>query len=640
MASQGNIIYQCSMALDNLIQKFRPSRNTNRCFHSIFYERESTALAGHKFSKFLWLFAVYLFTLFAIAYALRSQSNLQEKMKDPFVLGVTADIPSSAEPGMLEPYLDVENNPDAAALADKYHYRNIYQYYKFANFFSNADEESGYFRGRSINFDDPMMANILAKDNLLVGHGFDTLNQLSIYPENQYSVIVTQEMYNDLYPSDNEFEFPYLDLAHFDSTGYQAELFGDEYLYKKDRFQQEYFSEKFAFPFLIEPNDKILIPISAVVKKLPDGRDFLTTQGYYQNFMNNEPSLTQKYDNVVTLSFLMQLDEKLMPVKTLTPEASGGVVNNVFPQVFLEDLQVRIAAALSQVESCDDIYSYVKDMFMHQSYGEDKIQLTVSEYVMSFRPMVYVSVRLSDPVYFDEMQAFVQEWEKSETFKSSDLFEDVVDVIPFYDPNINTSESYYVPEYTSVGINFNDLREIDEFTQFFEDKTMVELEMSRVESLKNYKAVTRLVIFLIFGLVLISTLFIYSLLDNTVRDHLLKSRRNLGTFMAMGINMKSLYMLVMFTYIVLAGVLGLFGVTVIYFALLAVADVKVVLIDYRLLLLFITSLLFGFSAAIVLINRFFNKPPGDLIYGDDDSVLHRDKRVSTRLLNYTRKEKD
>jgi len=139
MASQGNIIYQCSMALDNLIQKFRPSRNTNRCFHSIFYERESTALAGHKFSKFLWLFAVYLFTLFAIAYALRSQKNLQIKMKDPFVLAVTADIPSSVTPVTLDQYIDTSNNPQAVALAKEYHYKNIYQYYKFANFFSNAD---------------------------------------------------------------------------------------------------------------------------------------------------------------------------------------------------------------------------------------------------------------------------------------------------------------------------------------------------------------------------------------------------------------------------------------------------------------------------------------------------------------------
>lgn len=640
-----NIILKGSIALDKLILKFRPSRNTNSCFHEIFYERESAALAGRRYKKFIRLLLVYLLTLFAIAYSMRSQSNLQEKMEDPFVLGVTADIPALADFVKLKDYLDVQNNAAAVMLADKYKYSNIYQYYKFPNFFSNSKDKNRYFGGRSIVFDDPMIAKILAGDNLIVGHGFDTIAQLSIYPENNYSIIITEDMYHELYPPDYKFKFPFLDLTHFDSTSLKRVIYDGDSLYLKDNFEQEYFSGNHVFPFLITPKDRIMIPISAIVKKLPDGCDFLTTQGYRQCFINNEARLTNKSNEVNKLSFLIQLDDDLNPIKYLSPVQHDGQVNNVYSEKFLSELEHSISDYLIEAETDNGIQSYIKSMFMYQ--GSRKLQMFISEYMMAFKPLIYVSVRLSEPVSFDDMQKFVQQWEKSDSFKDSDLYDNVVDIIPFYDPDINISESSYPPKYNAVGINFNEIDNIDEFADDFKNDTRIELEMSRVKSLKNYLAVTKLVILLVIGLTIISIVFIISLLTSTIRGHLLKSRKNLGTFMAMGINMKSLYMRVMLVYILLAGLLGYLGVAVIHILVYVISllfqteAIKIVFIHHWVVLfIFVVSLISGFAAAFFLIRRFFNKPPGDLIYGDDDSVLIREKKLSSKSLRYTRKRKD
>lgn len=123
-----------------------------------------------------------------------------------------------------------------------------------------------------------------------------------------------------------------------------------------------------------------------------------------------------------------------------------------------------------------------------------------------------------------------------------------------------------------------------------------------------------------------SVLMINIFLSNILSTHLNKIKMNIGTFKAFGIDIKRIYMGMMYIFILLplvlalflAGVLGYLGL--IYFIINVLSPFEVeknlyfdLFNQYTLISVLVLAVV-NYYAFSIIINRIFKQTPGDLIY--------------------------
>ena len=174
---------------------------------------------------------------------------------------------------------------------------------------------------------------------------------------------------------------------------------------------------------------------------------------------------------------------------------------------------------------------------------------------------------------------------------------------------------------TFISVEFKNQSHIRDFEQFAQ-KYGVQLEMSKVESMENFNAVTVIARILSAAMVIFSIVCIIMFLVNMLQGYFQKVKRNLGTFKAFGMNTRELtqvYILILITIVLVAvvmallitwaiqGVLPLLGVEKEGFNYLALWNVTTYVATAVVLVSTILTV-------IIVMTRMLSQTPGDLIY--------------------------
>jgi hypothetical protein len=195
---------------------------------------------------------------------------------------------------------------------------------------------------------------------------------------------------------------------------------------------------------------------------------------------------------------------------------------------------------------------------------------------------------------------------------------------------------YYAPELlcntqskdrSGITINFRDLDYVKTFSHVFKQRTEIELQLEKVQSLENYNFVTIMTNTIAYILMFFSFLSINIYIANLVYNHLNKIKTNLGTFKAFGIEIKSFYNIMVFVFIFISELIALvigsiFGyLGGIKWLLRILAGLKIedgfmffFIHDWDTALLLVAMLFLSFLTSYLVINHIFSFSPGDLVY--------------------------
>ncbi len=333
----------------------------------------------------------------------------------------------------------------------------------------------------------------------------------------------------------------------------------------------------------------IPIPIRAIVDRLPGERiDFVSTQSFYNDistmgdrflFSDNK----RLYANVVT--------------DTIHAEALYAATEAFFTRYFNEE-------GLHEMS--------MLDVYPHRNTYQSVLIVQIS-----FFDSDNISMDEIDDLYTafyesDEMQHFMDEHKvKAHQFMQS------------YFQNLDNRAGR---TFDYIAVNFNDLSQVDVFAEQFAEDSGIQIEMSKIEQMKNYNFVSKLTTIMSLILIGFSVLMINIFLSNILSTHLNKIKMNIGTFKAFGIDIKRIYMGMMYIFVLLplffalalAAILGYLGL--IYFVINGLSPFEVekhlyfdLMNSYTVISIIVLAIV-NYYVFNRIIHRIFKQTPGDLIY--------------------------
>jgi hypothetical protein len=251
----------------------------------------------------------------------------------------------------------------------------------------------------------------------------------------------------------------------------------------------------------------------------------------------------------------------------------------------------------------------------------------VYEHHYSYQSMFYLQVSFfnSDDVLIDEIDALYNDFRNSEEVKAFMAENDIEDH-QFIQSYFSNQEQLENGRYDYLSVNFNDLNRVDLFAEKFSEDAGIKIEMSKIEQMKNYNFVSKLTRIMSIILIGFSVVMINIFLSNILSTHLNNIKMNIGTFKAFGIDIKRIYIGMMYIFVLLplllaliiAGVLGYLGL--VYFLIDVISPFAVeknlyfdLFNSYTLVSVIVLAIV-NYYAFSVIIDRIFKQTPGDLIY--------------------------
>lgn len=332
------------------------------------------------------------------------------------------------------------------------------------------------------------------------------------------------------------------------------------------------------------------VPVRAVVDKLPGDRiDFMVTQYFY----NNHSMMGDRFlfaDNKKLYAFIVADSAQVSEFKR--------ACNTFFDRYQEEGGQLEIS----------DV-----DVYKHQ---------------YAYRPLYDLQVSFYDTeeITMGQIDSLYDQFRQSEEITSFINTSGVNDyeLVRAYYPNQESRAMSRKFDY--VAINFNDLSKIDQFAERFAADSGIKLEMAKIEQMKNYNFVSKLTRIMSIILIGFSVLMINIFLSNILSTHLNKIKMNIGTFKAFGIDIKRIYLGMMYIFVllplfvslVIAAILGYLGL--VYFLINIMSPFAVEknlyfdLFDTYTLVSVFVLIIVNYTAFSIIINRIFKMTPGDLIY--------------------------
>lgn len=349
-------------------------------------------------------------------------------------------------------------------------------------------------------------------------------------------------------------------------------------------------SEKPAFIFkTLYDGRKIPIPIRAIVDKLPGDRvEFITTQHFYNN------------DRTLGDGFLFKDNKKL------------------YAYIVMDSTKVND-------------FQMICDNFFHnytESGGNLELNaVDVYEHNYSYQSMYYLQVSFfnSDEIPMEEIDALYSDFRNSEEVKAF-VAENGIAEHQFIQSYFTNQEQLENGRYDYLSVNFNDLSKVDLFAEKFSEDAGIKIEMSKIEQMKNYNFVSKLTRIMSIILIGFSVVMINIFLSNILSTHLNNIKMNIGTFKAFGIDIKRIYIGMMYIFVLLplllaliiAGVLGYLGL--VYFLIDVISPFAIeknlyfdLFNSYTLVSVIVLAIV-NYYAFSVIIDRIFKQTPGDLIY--------------------------
>jgi putative ABC transport system ATP-binding protein len=546
--------------------QFFANLSINKDFSQLLFRKECEQLAGKKNSNILFLFISIFITFIIIGLANGQLQELKnDLMKDPFTL--TLDVMHRGGEMQIETRKILN---EILSDQDTMNFYNIDQISEFdRNFLTFYDfddkDKDQFYLGRSMRYDDPLIGKILDPgiNPNVTGRGFNSNNDMGL--------IVTIDLLNDLNYDVNS---PVIYCKVYDPAS-------EQYL-------------------------SVALPIIAIVDQLPGSRKnyFLYTPNFYDYYT----------DETVSFPFMPQKNIKI--AACINP---GKIT----------EMKQEIEKALNglDIAQIPDYDGYRKVEVDTSNNFRDKV------YEFIIYPQINNRDLFDQKILIDSLfgaKEFRDYLSKNDLIAGKDIFQVFYFEIPPVadDAGLKQMDG---KERGNISFLFKDPSKIKEFAKMFtartqavdeEEKEGLLMDIGKVESMFIFSRISSLTYSILIILILIIVYANMQYISNLLNMHLYKIRRNIGTLMAFGVNIKTIYHFLMLSFVIycfvlsfiLAFVTGYFVLG--YFGVLPFSlysgfrNIDVYITIGAVLLIFAGSYLVYFYAAF----QYFRKTPSQLIY--------------------------
>ena len=447
-------------------------------YFKLFLKRELLSVFGKKW-KNLWIIsAVFFVTIGSLGLSRAGLDFLCKKMEDPFIQWIEIKE-QGAKFNDFKKYTEetkTRNNTFRISSIEANNY--------VIEYVLDKDNKNIRVEGRTISADSKLLDRILDKTNAT-----KCVRNKHI-EKKDYGWIVTKGMMERLgyteangYPLFINLAYPSVpeNLTKYGLQGYGTNL-------------------NFA---------SVPIPIIAVVDRLPNLLDFMTTNYFYRQL-----------------------------------ECGSNPFNISIHELYYTDLY--IATVCDNNEFNDYLVDCLNSSGLQYDEGFD-----VEEFDLSFEPLTkYRIIIRNDSTqatssFYGKLNKLADSICKSSDYKCYRIYE--------YDLESSIADSSYSPDYLSY--LFDDLSYVRNFADSAFQKYGIKVEMSQVEAKGNFKSFNDMANALCYAIIVISIGFIVIFLLFLIDNHFQKISPNLGTIMAFGLDntqIKKIYLCV-FIFLILIG---------------------------------------------------------------------------------------
>jgi putative ABC transport system ATP-binding protein len=575
------------IALTFNMKEYLSKLSINEYFSKLLFEKECEQLAGKKNSSIKFLSISIFMTFLIIGLANGQLDELKnELMNDPFTL--TLDVlhrGGQMQKDTKELLNEILSNKDTMEFYKIDQISEFDRNYLTLYDFKNPAKDQ-FFLGRSMKYNDPLVEKILdeAINPLSNGRGFDSNKDIGL--------IVTKDLMKDL---NYDFDSPVIYCKMFDDNS-------GEYL-------------------------EVPLPVIAFVDQLPGRRKnyFLYTPCFYDYFKDKDDGFPYQAEKNIKVAARINQDQ-------------------------IKDFEATLEQALNELKQPE--IPYIKD------YKKIKIDSTATKH---FRDKIYEFViypkknnrnlheqeLLIDTLF--NTSTFRQYFTENDLTPGKDVFQ-----LFYFDVPMEADKSLQDDdkERGNISFLFKDPTRIKEFSTMFTARTTaiddkkegLLLDIGKVTSMFIFSKISILTYSILIILIIIIVYSNMQYISNLLNLHLYKIRRNIGTLMAFGINIKTIYHFLLLSFVlycflvsfVLANIFGYFILD--YFDILTFSlysgfnrlDVYMTLAA--------TILIFGGSYLVYFFAKYnyFSKTPSQLIYNRMDNDFW--KQLRRRVFGGKKKE--
>ncbi len=543
-----------------------------KAFASLFLEKECEQMAGVKNANF-WVFTLAIFiTLLIVGFASGQLKSLEDTMKDPYVN--TVDVLNKG--GDSQTRIDELINDFLTDSIRKQFDIDTFYFYNTFSFpfidYSGLEPKTTYLDGRSIPYNDPLLDKIVSSEQNKIGRKFT-----SPY---ENGIIVTRDLLEKLEcgkksgfvlyprkPDGNEYNIPLPIIGIVDNIP-ESKYIGKNYFLCTPNFYDNY--RKLGHKFLIEENERLNVLFTLK-------RDIAKSSLFPVGCSRNDEGKLDEPDPEIVQSLNQLLRESLDQYKS----NSGSEYDfNLFTNITnVSGLEYAIEVSITRVPG-----------FKNFEQQHDLYNALISQ--AAFKK------------FFDEAKA------------NGDI-----KVYQSYFPNA-VREPFHQRR-DNIAINFNSAAKIRDFNEVFKEKTKLEMDLAKVESMHTFFRVSSmtsiiLLVLIIFG-VLSIMLYIYSLINM----HLYRIRKNIGTLKAFGAETINIFKVLTFTFVsvtllIPVGLVSLIDGLLYFFE---VSGFSVISCPRAILFTSITIILIYIGTWLVFRSarkKYFALNPSELIYSKDE----------------------
>ncbi len=510
-------------------------------YFRLFVKREGKVVLGKRYSN-LWLLCSVLFATFlAIAFSNASLNYLDYKMNDPFINWV--DIENNFGEEDIVGFEYFLNQESAKA---QYHFRGFQTDKSRYPLFVTSNSDSRNLKGRYYaDIRTPLVQAILDEDNVVDGCRIasEKLDNRS------FGVIITQD-------------------ALMGKLGYKKSI--PPFVYR--RLYCDYEAEEFGVKVSESGQADIPVPVLAVVKRLPNNMDIITTKYSYEQEITHSLNMNNP---VYFYSFLYYLPEKVDAVEFLEFLEKTTAENTDL--TYYTEIDGKVPRMATSGEG-----RFVSLKFHYEEDCDFEINKHINEVVMA--------------AYGKKGVIRIFDYDDNATIPSSDDY---------------------------ISVHFDDLNKISEFQEYVKKEFKINIEMSQINAKENFNEVSIMANILSWTMIVFAIICIMLFVINLLQSYFQKVKRNLGTFKAFGMsNMRliSVYMLILITTISVSIVIALIAVIFLENLLPIFGIVKEGSFGYLALwsgktLGSVVIIILAFICTVyVVMKRELRHTPGDLIY--------------------------
>lgn len=548
------------------MQKYLSKLNINKYFSRLLFQKECEQLAGKNNSSIKFLSISIFMTFIIIGLANGQLDELQnELMNDPFTL--TLDVLHRGGDMQKETKKilnEIATNKDTM---DYYRLDQISEFDRnYLTFYDNENSDKDqFYLGRSMGYDDPMVEKILDKtiNPLANGRGFISKKDIGL--------IVTKDLMKDLH---YDFDSPVIYCKIFDHKS-------GEYL-------------------------KVPLPIIAFVDQLPGIRKnyFLYTPNFYDYYKDEQIAFPYKPEKNIKIGARIEKD-KIEEFKTALEQALNGFPDPGIPYIegYRKIVEDSTCSSHFRDKICEFIIYPKKN---NRNLNEQKL--------------------LIDTLF--KVPSFQQYLANNDLVPGKDVFQLYYFDVPMGEEKTMQDDDI---ERGNISFLFKDPSRIKEFEKMFtartraideEKKEGLLLDIGKVTSMFIFSKISILTYSILIILIIIIVYSNMQYISNLLNLHLYKIRRNIGTLMAFGINIKTIYHFLLLSFVVYCFGVSFIAANIVGYLILDYFDILSFslysgILDVDVFMTIIAAFLIFFGSYLVYYfakHHYFNKTPSQLIY--------------------------